>query len=59
MAYDTRPLLTLHEKAEFLTTAANEKYILFFEHDAINECCNLQMTEKGVRLDQVFRLDEI
>jgi glyoxylase-like metal-dependent hydrolase (beta-lactamase superfamily II) len=59
MAYDTRPLLTLQEKAEFLMTAANEKYILFFEHDPINECCDLQMTEKGVRLDQVFRLDEI
>jgi glyoxylase-like metal-dependent hydrolase (beta-lactamase superfamily II) len=59
MAYDTRPLLTLHEKAAFLNTAANEKYILFFEHDPINECCNLQMTEKGVRLDQTFRLDEI
>jgi glyoxylase-like metal-dependent hydrolase (beta-lactamase superfamily II) len=59
MAYDTRPLLTLHEKAEFLMNAANEKYILFFEHDPINECCNLQMTEKGVRLDQLFRLNEI
>lgn len=59
MAYDTRPLLTLQEKAAFLNTAANEKYILFFEHDPINECCNLQTTEKGVRLDQVFRLDEI
>jgi len=59
MGYDTRPLLTLQEKAEFLEEAAKEKYILFLEHDPVNECCTVKMTEKGVRLDQTFRLDEI
>ncbi|MDN3204620.1 MBL fold metallo-hydrolase [Algoriphagus sediminis] len=59
MGYDTRPLLTLQEKAAFLEEAAREKYILFLEHDPVNECCTVKMTEKGVRLDQTFRLDEI
>ncbi|SFT47245.1 Glyoxylase, beta-lactamase superfamily II [Algoriphagus locisalis] len=59
MGYDTRPLLTMDEKAAFLDEAAREEYILFLEHDPVNECCTVKMTEKGVRLDQTFRLDEI
>lgn len=58
MGYDTRPLLTLQEKQEFLEEAARENYVLFLEHDAVNECCTVKMTEKGVRVDQTFRLDE-
>ena len=59
MGYDTRPLLTMSEKAKFLEEAANKEYILFLEHDAVNECCTVKMTEKGVRLDQTFKLNEI
>ncbi|MDR7130743.1 glyoxylase-like metal-dependent hydrolase (beta-lactamase superfamily II) [Algoriphagus sp. 4150] len=59
MGYDTRPLLTMDEKAKFLEEAAREEYVLFLEHDAVNECCTVKMTDKGVRLDQTFRLDEI
>ncbi|HWJ90134.1 MAG TPA: MBL fold metallo-hydrolase [Flavisolibacter sp.] len=59
MAYDMFPLTTLHEKKNFLDQAFKESYILFFEHDPAIECCNLQMTEKGIRPDQHFRLDEI
>ena len=51
MGYDTRPLITLNEKHQFLNKAVNNEYILFLEHDAVNECCTLKMTEKGVRLD--------
>ncbi|MFD1552322.1 MBL fold metallo-hydrolase [Putridiphycobacter roseus] len=58
MGYDTRPLLTLDEKEIFLNKAANENYILFLEHDHLNECCTLKQTEKGVRLDQTFKLSE-
>lgn len=50
MAYDTRPLLTLDEKAAFLSKAAAEQYVLFLEHDPNNQCCMVQQTEKGVRL---------
>lgn len=59
MGYDTRPLLTLQEKQAFLEEAVRENYLLFFEHDASNECCTVKMTEKGVRVDQTFRLDEL
>jgi len=59
MSYDTRPLITLEEKEKFMTEAAEMGYILFFEHDINNECCTVEMTEKGVRLKEVFRLSEI
>ncbi|HMI08321.1 MAG TPA: MBL fold metallo-hydrolase [Flavobacterium sp.] len=59
MGYDTRPLLTLPEKAKFLTTAADKGYYLFLEHDAHNEIITVENTEKGVRLKAVFSCDEI
>jgi glyoxylase-like metal-dependent hydrolase (beta-lactamase superfamily II) len=59
MGYDTRPLLTLEEKDRFLGEAADKEYILFFEHDPVNECCTVRRTEKGVRLDQTFKLSEV
>ncbi|WP_028786543.1 MBL fold metallo-hydrolase [Terrimonas ferruginea] len=59
MAYDTRPLLTLQEKKSFLREAADNNYILFFEHDPVYECCTLQDTEKGVRVGELFKLNEL
>lgn len=58
MGYDTRPLLTIEEKEKFMNEAAEKKYVLFFEHDPVNECCTVQQTEKGVRLDKIFKLSE-
>ncbi len=59
MGYDTRPLLTLNEKQAFLNLAADNKFLLFLEHDAYNEICTVKHTEKGVRLDQKFTFNEI
>lgn len=59
MGYDTRPLLTLEEKAAFLDRAATEQIVLFFEHDHVHECCTVKHTDKGVRLDRTFPLAEI
>lgn len=56
MAYDMFPLTTLSEKKIFLTEALENEYILFLEHDAQNECCTLQQTEKGIRLKETFDL---
>lgn len=56
MAYDMFPLTTLQEKKNFLQEAVANNYILYFEHDHVNECCTLQMTEKGVRVGEVFAL---
>lgn len=59
MAYDMFPLTTLNEKQSFLTEAQQNDYILFFEHDPSIECCTLQLTEKGVRMKDGFKLIEI
>ena len=59
MAYDMFPLTTLNEKKSFLTEAQQNDYVLFFEHDPTIECCTLQMTEKGIRVKEIFKLEEI
>ncbi|HEY0059115.1 MAG TPA: MBL fold metallo-hydrolase [Flavisolibacter sp.] len=59
MAYDMFPLTTLNEKKQFLTEAVEKDFILFFEHDAQTECCNLHITEKGVREKSRFSLKDI
>jgi len=58
MGYDTRPLISLSEKEAFMNRAADEEFILFFEHDSVNECCTVQRTEKGIRLKETFTLKE-
>jgi glyoxylase-like metal-dependent hydrolase (beta-lactamase superfamily II) len=58
MGYDTKPLITLKEKEKFLKDAVNKEYIIFLQHDNYHECCTLIDTEKGVRLDQTFRLSD-
>ncbi|MEO6729210.1 MAG: MBL fold metallo-hydrolase [Candidatus Dojkabacteria bacterium] len=59
MSYDMFPLKTLDEKSAFLKEAQENNYVLILEHDPVNECCTLQMTEKGVKLDKVFKLKDI
>jgi glyoxylase-like metal-dependent hydrolase (beta-lactamase superfamily II) len=59
MAYDMFPLTTLNEKKNFLTEAVENNFILFFEHDPQIECCDLQQTERGIRMRNGFKLEEI
>lgn len=59
MGYDTRPLLAMDEKTNFLIEALEKNYTLFFEHDPLNECCSLVQTEKGIRLKEAFKLSEL
>lgn len=59
MGYDTRPLLSLEEKDKFLTLAADNNYYLFLEHDAHHEIITVKHTEKGVRLDRVYKASDI
>lgn len=59
MAYDTRPLITLEEKAVFYKEAVANDYILFFEHDIYHECCTLEQTDRGVKLKETFLLESI
>jgi glyoxylase-like metal-dependent hydrolase (beta-lactamase superfamily II) len=59
MSYDMFPMQTLKEKKIFLDEAATNEYILYLEHDPVNECCTVQQTEKGVRLNEIFRLTDL
>jgi glyoxylase-like metal-dependent hydrolase (beta-lactamase superfamily II) len=59
MAYDMFPLKTLVEKKSFLEEAADQNYVLFLEHDSINECCTVERTDKGIKLKDTFRLVDL
>jgi len=59
MAYDMFPLTTMEEKKLFLNDALANNYILYFEHDPKNECCNVQLTEKGIREKDFFKIEDL
>jgi glyoxylase-like metal-dependent hydrolase (beta-lactamase superfamily II) len=59
MGYDIRPLVIMDEKRTFLEEAVKNDYILFFEHDPVNECCTIEHTEKGFRPKEVFKLSDL
>lgn len=59
MGYDTRPLMTLNEKEQFLNLAAEDNFYLFLEHDANHEIITVEHTEKGVRLKETFLCKDI
>jgi glyoxylase-like metal-dependent hydrolase (beta-lactamase superfamily II) len=46
-AYDLYPVKAMEEKEIFLEEAAQNEYILFFEHDFYNECATVLKTAKG------------
>ena len=51
-------LITLDDKIRFFDDAVTNNYSIFFEHDLYNECCNLIETEKGVKTNKTFTLQE-
>lgn len=64
MGYDIDPLQTIREKEAFLGEAAENNFILFYEHDPVIECSRVIQTEKGFRasdtmsLADIFRVEE-
>ena len=48
MAYDLQPLITLKEKTELLKKAADENWMLFFEHDPYISAATVKHSDKGV-----------
>ncbi|MBS1645851.1 MAG: MBL fold metallo-hydrolase [Bacteroidetes bacterium] len=58
MGYDVRPLETLKEKERVLQQAAKEEWLLFFEHDGVNESVTVQNTEKGIRANHFLKIAE-
>jgi hypothetical protein len=59
MSYDTRPLITLNKKELFLEEVVDKGYVLFFEHDLYTECCTLEQTEKGIKVDKSMSLKDL
>lgn len=47
MAYDVKPLETLKEKKVLLDEALENDWVLFFEHDPVNEICSVVKNKKG------------
>ncbi|MFD2598926.1 MBL fold metallo-hydrolase [Sphingobacterium corticis] len=59
MSYDVRPLVTMQERKDYWQEIVDNEYICYLEHDPIYECCTLQLTEKGIRVNETFKLSEI
>jgi len=47
MAYDNNPLTTITEKKRLLPQAADNQWILFFEHDPFQAAGQIKKTDKG------------
>ena len=59
MGYDVRPLITMVEKTDFLNEAYENEYLLFMEHDPHHQLVSLKKTEKGIRFDKSFSINEL
>ena len=59
MSYDIESLKTIEEKKRLLNEALSGGYILVFQHDEHIECCNVEMTPKGIRAKEKFNFEEI
>ncbi len=59
MGYDIDPLQTIREKEAFLAEAAENNFILFYEHDPVIECSRVVETEKGFRASDLMSLADI
>lgn len=57
--YDTQPLISLKEKADFLKESLENDYIFYYYHDLEQECSTLKDTEKGIRPDRILSLAEV
>ena len=58
-SYDVFPLTAMEEKKVLLDEAAEQKQILFFEHDAYTECCTVTANYKKHKIEKTFNLEEI
>jgi glyoxylase-like metal-dependent hydrolase (beta-lactamase superfamily II) len=54
MSYDIESLKTIEEKERLLKDAVENNYIFVFQHDEKVECCNVELTPKGIRAKERF-----
>jgi len=58
MGFDLNPLLTLNEKKQFLSRAAEDNYVLVFEHDPVVEAGTVTFADGKFQLAESFTLGE-
>jgi glyoxylase-like metal-dependent hydrolase (beta-lactamase superfamily II) len=56
MGFDLNPLLTVSEKKQFLTRAAEDGYVLVFEHDTVHEAATVRFEDGRFVPGDVFTL---
>ncbi len=56
MGFDLNPLLTVTEKKQFLTRAAEDGYVLVFEHDTVHEAATVRFEDGKFVPGDVFTL---
>ena len=59
MGYDIRPLTTLKEKDFFLNYVVDNNILLCLEHDSVNEILSLKKTDKGVRINNLLKCNDV
>jgi hypothetical protein len=59
MSYDIASLKTIDEKQRVLKNALSGDHVFVFQHDEQFECCNLEMTAKGIRAREKFDFSKI
>jgi glyoxylase-like metal-dependent hydrolase (beta-lactamase superfamily II) len=60
MSYDIKPLDSMIDKQRMLDLAFENNWMMYFEHDPVNECCTLKKNERGnIVFDKCFKLSEV
>jgi glyoxylase-like metal-dependent hydrolase (beta-lactamase superfamily II) len=58
-AYDLHPVKTMEEKDRFLIEAAENGYVMFFEHDNYTECATIARHGKRAVIKEKFALESL
>jgi glyoxylase-like metal-dependent hydrolase (beta-lactamase superfamily II) len=58
MGYDVRPLQTMVEKQSLLTKAVEENWIIYYDHDPVYACSQIENSEKGYRAKNLGQLSD-
>jgi len=53
-SYDLYPVTAMEEKEAFLKEAADNNYLLFFEHDYYTQCASVEWSERGPMVKEKF-----
>ena len=55
----SKKILSLEKKDFFLNYAVENNVFLFLEHDSVIEVVSLKKTDKGVRINEIFKYEDV